>query len=537
MSQPRPNRRQVRKVPVNWADQEAAIESGQAGPVLETQEQPEETAVATAEPAAEVAQAAAQIPTRRARGAAPPPPSPAEIESEDEEEYEDEYEDEEEEEEEALPFRRAGARGKGGNQVAAQQAALARARGRQAAVPQRRTTRSMVMPIAIGIAAGAVLGLIIIGILISQRGNPTTPTQAANTQSQDSSNPAAAGANDVGNSPGVVPTQAGPVATPTVNLAEANATPSGLFDVGAASAARGRFNLPRGITADGEGNIYVSDTQNERIEKFDKSGKFLSAFGSKGSAEGQFNVMAEDAVGTGPSGMAVDASGNLYVADTWNHRVQKFDKAGKFITQWGSFGTLTDPDTAKDPASNSMFWGPRDIGIGPDGSVYVTDTGNKRVLIFDANGKFLRKIDSGLSKDKVDSNYLFNKPGEFNEPIGLAVDGAGNVYVADTRNNRVQKFDKDGKPAAQWPMPAGAWSPGPYLEPFLDLDSAGNVYVTAPTGKYVVEFSPDGKMLGQKNKEGNTTLQTPTGIMVTKDGTIYVVDTSANAVINFGKMP
>lgn len=319
-------------------------------------------------------------------------------------------------------------------------------------------------------------------------------------------------------------------------------TPNGpvytMFSLAPVGAERGQFNLPRGITTDASGNFYVVDTANMRVQKFDRTGKFLATIGNGvGNGDGQFNPFSSDAVGTGPGGIAVDKSGNIYVADTWNHRVQKFDPNGKFLAKWGDFINLGDPSAASDPARDSKFFGPRGIAIGPDGNVYVTDTGNKRVSIFDPTGKFIRQISSGMSPSKVSPNYPFSQPGEMNEPIGIAVDGSGNVYVADSKNKRIQKFDPAGNFAAQWPIPDNSWDPAAYLEPFLALDSGGNLYATAPAGQKVLEFSPAGVLIGQKAGQGAVTLKTPTGITVGSDGTVYVVDTTANGVINLGKMP
>ncbi len=198
------------------------------------------------------------------------------------------------------------------------------------------------------------------------------------------------------------------------------------------------------------------------------------------------------------------------MADTWNHRVQKFNSTGKFLTKWGSFIDLGDAGTATDPDKDSKFYGPRGIAIGPAGDVYVTDTGNKRVSIFDPNGVFKRKIDSGMSPGKVSPAYPFNQPGELNEPIGIAVDGQGNVYVADTNNKRIQKFDAAGKVVAQWPVSAG-WEPGEYLEPFLALDKDGNLYVSAPTGKKVLKVGPNGQVIGQKSGQRDNYSQSAYG--------------------------
>ena len=104
-----------------------------------------------------------------------------------------------------------------------------------------------------------------------------------------------------------------------------NAPAVDLFSRSPAGAGKGQLNMPRGIARDPAGNFFVADTQNLRIEKYDKDGKFVTAFGGKGSGEGQFNPINDEGQGTGPGGIAVDKDGNVFVADTWNHRIEKFD--------------------------------------------------------------------------------------------------------------------------------------------------------------------------------------------------------------------
>lgn len=332
-----------------------------------------------------------------------------------------------------------------------------------------------------------------------------------------------------GATPGAAPTAVGPAFDP-------QATPVGLF-AHAAGPNRGQLSLPRSVARDAAGNFYVADTGNLRIQKFDPAGGFLALWGSKGTNLGQFAPLSDTAVGTGPSGIAVDSGGNVYVADTWNHRIEKFDPAGKPLTTWGSFLNLADAAAPADPDPNRKFYGPRGLAFGPDGLLYVTDTGNKRVLIFDRNGVYQRQINSGMSPSKVAPAVAFDQPGELNEPIGIAVGADGSVYVADTNNRRIQKFDASGKAVAQWPLPAGAWEPGPYLEPFLALDSAGNLYASAPTGKAVLKYDPTGKLLGTGKTAAGAALRLPTGLTVGKDGAVYVVDTDANAVVKLDALP
>jgi DNA-binding beta-propeller fold protein YncE len=321
-----------------------------------------------------------------------------------------------------------------------------------------------------------------------------------------------------------------------------NAPVSGMFDLKQGSN-RGEFNLPRGIARDSIGNFYVVDTSNFRVQKFDPTGKFVSLIGNgRGSGDGQVNPLvldSGDAPGTGPGGVAVDGDGNIYVADTWNHRVLKFGPAGNFLRSWGSFIDLGDPNSVSDQAKDSKFYGPRGVAVGPGDTIYVTDTGNKRVLVFNKDGQYQKQITSGLTPQRRQDNYPFTQPGEMNEPIGVAVDKSGNVYVADSRNNRIQKFDSTGKNVGTWAITGGGWGEGPYLEPFLALDEAGtSLYATAPTGKKVLKYdTATGQMTGEKASEGAISLKLPTGITVAPDGTIYVVDTNGPGVVSLGKMP
>jgi sugar lactone lactonase YvrE len=329
-----------------------------------------------------------------------------------------------------------------------------------------------------------------------------------------------------------------PGGAPAVATANPNATPVALFVKGGAGPNAGQFNLPRGIARDAQGNFYVVDTANFRVQKFDPQGKFLVSFGSKGNGDGQFNPYSDEALGSGPGGIAVDKEGNVYVADTWNHRIQKFDPNGKFLAKWGSFINLADPAAAGDTEADRKFFGPRGVAVGPEGNVYVTDTGNKRVLVFTPDGQSVGEIGSQVTPEKSTSGYAYNGPQELNEPVGIALDGAGNIYVADTNNVRIQKITPDATSMTQWAVPAGMWDRVPYNEPFLAVDSAGNVYSTAPSGRAVLKFGPDGKVTGQKaSDESGGTLTRPTGIWADADGTVYVVDTEGNSVVKVGQVP
>jgi len=281
----------------------------------------------------------------------------------------------------------------------------------------------------------------------------------------------------------------------------------------------GQFQDPRGIAVDEEGNIYVVDSGNHRIQKFDSNGKFLIQWGSQGTEPGQFQE---------PWGIAVDAEGTVYVADTWNHRVQKFDADGTFLLQWGSYRSTGGTAVGEE----GFFWGPRDIAIDATGKVYVTDTGNKRVQVFDPSGKFLAQWGGFGVED-----------GQMDEPVGIAIDEEGYIYMADTWNQRVQKFAPSLPPppaggerggfVTKWPI-SGWYGQSVVNKPYLAV--AGNrVYVTDPEGYRVLVFDQNGEFVATFGEYGfdSKTFSLPTGVAVDGEGNVYVTDAANHRVMKF----
>jgi sugar lactone lactonase YvrE len=129
----------------------------------------------------------------------------------------------------------------------------------------------------------------------------------------------------------------------------------------------GQFNSPAGIAIDISNNIYVADSGNYRIQKFDSLNNYITQWGSKGTGNGQFG----NALATAPYGVAVDSSGNVYVVDTDNYRIEKFDSTGTYLAQWGSHGT-----------GNGQFNRPGAVAVDSSGNVYVADTNNNRIQKF-----------------------------------------------------------------------------------------------------------------------------------------------------------
>ena len=176
---------------------------------------------------------------------------------------------------------------------------------------------------------------------------------------------------------------------------------------GSFGTADGQFNSPYGLATDAAGSVYVADTGNHRVQKFTNSGGFITKWGSMGTGNGQF---------TNPISAVADSSGNIYVVG--DNRVQKFTSTGAYLTQWGSYGT-----------GDGQFGNPFAATVDPSGNVYVTDQNNARVEKFTSSGVFLGKF--GISG---------SSPGHFLDPVGICVDYLGYFYVADYGNNWVAKF-------------------------------------------------------------------------------------------------
>ncbi len=285
--------------------------------------------------------------------------------------------------------------------------------------------------------------------------------------------------------------------------------------LGALGTDPGQFQSPRSVALAPDGSLYVADSGNNRIQHLSPDGKVLDMWGdfadvSKGAAPGgTFNE---------PWGVAVGPDGSVYVADTWNYRIQKFTSDGKFLLMWGS-----------GPAEGQQqFYGPRGIAVDALGHVFVADTGNKRIIIFDANGKYLGEF--GAPGAQL---------GQLDEPVDIALDAQGVAYVTDTWNQRIEVFTPDQTrlvytATAEWPVDGWAGN-GLDNKPFITVDAAGTVSVTDPEMCRVISFSVatgkpthvwDGCATG-------TAFQLPTGIVADGSGGLWVTDATNGKLVHF----
>ena len=265
-----------------------------------------------------------------------------------------------------------------------------------------------------------------------------------------------------------------------------------MFDGGRGSEP-GRFDRPTGIAVDTEGNVFIADTNNGRIEKFSPAGTYLTSMGIKGSGYGQ---LAE------PNGIAVDRADNIYVADASKHVLEKLAPNGTVIAEW------------KGPAPG--FYGPRRIAIGPDDSIYVVDQGRTRIVKFSPDGELLT---AWGSKGKGD--------GQFDDPTSVAVDTTNKVYVADPINRRIQVFDSNGKFLTQWMVPQ--WGRTHGFEDLAIDSNRSRLYASSANMDAVMMFDLNGNRVGNLTPKPGERLDGPSALALV-NRKLYVLNMIGNRV-------
>jgi DNA-binding beta-propeller fold protein YncE len=278
---------------------------------------------------------------------------------------------------------------------------------------------------------------------------------------------------------------------------------------------------------DAVGNVYVADTDNNRVQKLSPDGVSLAQWGTQAPALGQF---------LSPSGVAVDNSGSIYVADSGNNRIQKLAPNGESIAQYGGMEPPRSSNVLSFPSglTLSMHWDcfscewptmppghfhqPQGLAIDSQGNIYVADRGNHRIQKLSATGEPLAQW-----------GIRGTDPGQFHWLSGVAVDIQGNIYVAEDDNLRVQKLSATGEPLAEWH--AGADVPSQRMGR-VRLDAEGNVYVADSYHNRIQKLSPALEPLAQWGSSGTESgqFQSPAGVAVDSLGNVYVADTGNNRI-------
>jgi RHS repeat-associated protein len=275
---------------------------------------------------------------------------------------------------------------------------------------------------------------------------------------------------------------------------------------GKAGSESGQLKEPQSIAVNSSGDEYVLDTGNSRIEEFNSKGTLVRTIGKSGTGAGSFKE---------PRGITIDSGGNIWVADTGNNRIQEFSGTGGWLDKFGSSSTLKEP---------------QGVAVDSEGNVWVADSGNNRIVEY-----YTIKEEEPEEEKTYYVRKTFGTSGsgeeQFKEPQDLAFGAEGNLYVTDTGNNRIDEysavakhirnFGKEGTGTGQLKIPHG-----------LATDSAGDVWVADAGNNRIEEFGSTGTYIQTFGKEGTTEgkLKGPKGVAIDTEGDPWVADTANSNV-------
>lgn len=255
----------------------------------------------------------------------------------------------------------------------------------------------------------------------------------------------------------------------------------------------GQFNNIRSLALDTQGNIYISDGDNHRIEVFSNNGKLLKYWGKRGTGEGEFDS---------PRGVLVDNDGFIYLADQDNNRVQIFDKNGKYIRQFGNDNLVIPYGLVMDNHKN----------------IYITCPGSHQIKKFDYEGKLL-----------LEWGHFGKGEGEFNNPLGINMDIEKNIFVVDNCNHRIQKFTKDGEFILSWGRQgkgAGSFD----LPHSIGIDN-NLVYISESNLPRIQIFDVNGLYIGEIKQTSNVVIHRATGLCLDENNCLYIANRGLNQIL------
>lgn len=258
------------------------------------------------------------------------------------------------------------------------------------------------------------------------------------------------------------------------------------------------FTLPTELAIDLQGNFYIIDGGNHRVQKFDKDGNFLLMWGRNGAGDGEFFFRSPPAH---YGSITVDKDGYVYVTDHHN-RVQKFDSDGTFLMKFGTTGS-----------SDGEFYNLYGVAVDDQGNIYTTDLTKYEIQKFNNEGEFLQKWEVPSCQ-----------PGGIPSPTNLVVDRQGELYVTNQGGNCIQKFDTLGNLLQQWGETGNGDSQF-YQALSIALDGHENVYVSDNKNARIQKFDSNGKFLATYGP-----FEYPAGIAVDHEGYLYVVE------VNLGRL-
>lgn len=297
------------------------------------------------------------------------------------------------------------------------------------------------------------------------------------------------------------------------------------------------FNGPFGVAVDSSGNVYVAEFTSHLIRKVTSTGVVTTLAGIAGTS-GSANGTGTAASFYSPSGVAVDSTGNVYVADTFNHLIRKISSTGVVTTLAGSgvFGYTDATGTA------ASFNGPTGVAVDSAGNVYVADALNNRIRKISSTGVVTTLAGSGA----LSSTNGTGTAATFHHPNGVAVDTSGNVYVAEPPTNLIRKITSAGVVTTLAGTGAvgsfnGTGTAASFSNPKgVAVDTSGNVYVASDADNLIRKITPAGvvtTVAGVAGTNGSTngaatsaTFNMPRSVAVDASGNVYVADYANNLI-------
>ncbi len=315
-----------------------------------------------------------------------------------------------------------------------------------------------------------------------------------------------------------------------------NGTPGYSGDGGLATSASLKY--PFGTSVDVAGNIYIVDTYNGRIRKVDTTGVVSTVAGNGTSYFGDGGVATAASL-AGPAGIFADSSGSILIADRNNHRIRRVDASGVMTTVAGS-GTAGYSGDAGSAVSANLFE-PYDVAVDPSGNMYIADSLNNRIRKVDTSGVITTVAGNGTAGYSGDGGLATSA--SLNKPIGIATDLTGNIYIADSSNNRIRKVDTSGvittvvgNGTAGYSGDGGLATSASLNKPSgIATDLTGNIYIAdssnnrirkVDTSGVITTVAGDGTAAysGDDGAATSASINFPTGVFVDTVGNIYIAD-------------
>jgi sugar lactone lactonase YvrE len=261
-------------------------------------------------------------------------------------------------------------------------------------------------------------------------------------------------------------------------------------------ATQAQLNQPFGLALDSSGNLYIADQINNRVRKLTPDGNLSTIAGNGKASYSGDGGPATDAALNHPCGIAIDSAGNLYIADTANNSIRKVTSAGTISTFAGTGQIGNTGDGGE--ASKALLDHPIGLALDSQGKLYIADTANNRVRVVSTDGKIEAFAGNGTAGSDGDGGAA--KDARLNRPQGVFVDSAGVVYIADTFNHRIRKVDTDGTitTVAGVGTPGDSGDGGPATKAELRYpksvvkDAAGNLIIVDSFNARVRVVTPDG---------------------------------------------